>query len=293
MSRTKKIKYQTIYQLRHFAGKVFSCILITDHYFSSKKNKILNPQIVYTSGKSIAIYASHTEHKFDVWELGLFTQLNALGFQTITVNNFSMTDSRLDDFFRLNRGFDLAAHRDVINLFDSKPSELLLLNSSVAYDSNLTQMIENSRQISVASPTIVAATDSYQTKPHVQSYYFYAKGESVEKLAQVYREMKNWKYKRTAVTYGEIPILEKLVNLGCTCTVLYPYNSIKEIAVKSEILDKHVLNKIRSNVPINGSQHLWRELRSLGAPYIKRNLFTSNPAKVDGVPSSLEDVLNS
>lgn len=285
----------SLYILRNKLGSFYNSFYWFDHFLAGRENLIFEQRAIDVQDKCVAIYATFCEDDWDEWELIMFGVLKAQNFEIVTVNNQKPWVQNSAAFKRKNRGFDLAAVRDVMEMFNGIPSEILVLNSSVAYNHGFSKMISQSRKIASENPSdriIVGATDSMQSKHHMQSYFFFARGNSVEVLMQVYRKMKNWRFKRSAVFFGEIAILSKLKKMKIKCVALYPYNSLIRYALTQSSLRAETRKKIINNIPQNSTQQLWRELFSFGAPFVKRNLFNKNTGRVSGIPRNLKDALN-
>jgi hypothetical protein len=263
------------YYVRKLVGKFFNVLSIIDHLTVRKKNLIKNiERITVLKHEKIAIYTTFNELHLDKWEDELFNELKRKHFLIVLVVNEENGNKLFIPhhyepsivFLRKNQGYDLAAVRDVLNLLEGKPKQLLLINSSVAwFAKGVGEIIESSE----TSDCIIGMVESLQTKRHIQSFFFLATSpKSVENLITIYSEMKNWKTKRATVRFGEIPILEKIISLNNNYKILFPYS----ITSKNFELNNPLITYYKER-RLNPSVNMWFELLSSGFPGVKRNLF--------------------
>jgi hypothetical protein len=277
------------------AGRILNIISTLDHIASDRSTKIYNipEKIITLQKKSLAIYATYGDKAFDEWENNLFDQLNSLGFQILIVHNISNYTNQ-GKILRTNVGYDLAAIRDVIRLLNKMPEQLLLINSSIAYSQNFYKLINHARQIATSKNNpVVSCTESFQTRHHAQSYFFYAKGDAVFDLMRVYEKMKNWKTKRAAVYFGELRVMKQLSTLGREVKFIYPYEFILKKAIIRGLFQKSLKDKMPWNRNLNPTQHFWETLTSEGAPFVKRNLILMNPTNLKKRPNSIAELFSS
>jgi hypothetical protein len=263
-------------------GKALSYLLIFDHLLSGKKNLSTSNDTLQVARKNVLIYATYTNENLTTNEEELLFSLEKYGYTVVIVNNGLFRFEKWHHLNRKNRGFDLAGIRDAMQLFDGKPKEIVILNNSVIYNTEKTlELIKNAKKLADASnKEIVTCTDSHQTKYHLQSYFFIGIGKGVDDLLTVYKTMKNWRFKRSAVFYGEMSILRKIQFQKSNHLVLFPYIELIKVASKKKDLNKSIRKKIERNVAINPTQDLWMELIEIGAPFIKKNrlvkIYTKN-----------------
>ena len=268
---------------------------LLDHLTSSRNNLLLNDgAIEILDGEKIAIYNVFQGFYLDKWEKDLFHELRKAKFRIIAVINTneksSLQETIPEDVSlvlrRKNRGYDLAGVKDCLELFTSNPEELLLINSSVAWHkAGLPNILSQSKHFA----GVIAAVNSSQTREHLQSFYFHATtSESVTILKEVYAGMRNWKSKRAAVNFGEIPILYKLTALDARIKILFPYEELL-----SKFHEKQSQIELVKNQKLNPSVNLWRELIEVGFPGVKRNIFgiRGNRRFLNEV-KSIEEALN-
>jgi hypothetical protein len=254
-------------------GKVLSHFLIFDHLLSGQKNLSTNKNMLQVASKNVLLYATYTNDDMTMSEEKLLISLEQYGYTVVVVNNGLFRFEKWNHLNRKNRGFDLAGIRDAMQLFDGKPNEILILNNSVIYNTEKTlELIKNAKKWADASnKEIITCTDSHQTKYHLQSYFFIGIGKGVDDLLTAYKTMKNWKFKRSAVFYGEMSILGKIQSQKSNHLVLFPYTDLIKVASKKSDLNKSIRKKIERNEAINPTQDLWMELIEFGAPFIKKN----------------------
>jgi hypothetical protein len=100
--------------------------------------------------------------------------------------------------------------------------------------------------------------------------------------------VKNWRFKRAIVRYGEIPILNKLQESGFNISVIQPYESLKkQFVADNEVKNiysvndyKQITKRLKIGTPLNPTQHfapiLWMNFRVSKASFVD-----SNPAKLE------------
>ena len=104
---------------------------------------------------------------------------------------------------------------------------------------------------------------------------------------KVFHSMRNWRFKRSVVFRGEQTIQKKMEDLKTVLIPMISYSSVlAEFMLRPELNPNfdEILELIRAGEFMNPTQHFWRELLRLDAPFIKKNLFTSNPAQLAKVP---------
>lgn len=284
-------------RLRSFFGVILNFASALDHFSASSKSLIVNGKVPKDIGDKIAIYVAHNDFHGDKWENNLFSKIKAEGFTLITVinrENLLNTQQGSLAFERFNRGFDIAACRDVLNLLQFTPKELLLVNSSTAWNLGKNSLISKTRELSKSMDLeVIYATQSFQTKEHGQSFYIFAVGSGVQKLMNDIARARNWRTKRATVFFGEIQAFQRLKNKGVKIGFVFPYRELLKKYSSLESKDPKTSLKIKYNFPVNPSQDFWKLLMLSGAQFVKRNLVATNPGKLLNAPKSCEDAFKS
>ena len=179
------------------------------------------------------------------------------------------------------------------------------------------------QQMNFADAHIWGATDSWEHRFHVQSYFF-AFGEVALRhpaFAKFWSSVKNVQSKWWVVRRYEVGMAQAFIASGLRCKAIWAYmdmiediassvaESTEERAMAStndnlpmDIQPPHRSNKQynpfvesqQSNsrrildlalrqIPLNPTAHLWQFLLESGVPFIKRELLRSNPARIAGV----------
>ena len=284
-------------------GILLDGILRLDNLLAGKKNliSVVNKHALLDS-KKVIIFATHTSYQLNKGDLLLFDLAVNYGFQVVVVTNCDSISAlmlepvtwarqNVHHLLRKNRGLDLAAHRDVLRLLPPGVEELILINSSVYWDPRKFWNLYLSLSSPGQTPLIWAATESLQRGRHFQSFLFFALGsESVDGLKIIFNSMKNWRFKRTVINFGERGIPKIARKSDIEIKALFPYNFVVEQfqAHSKSSPDFADLDHLLQNlVPLNPTQHFWSELIQAGAPFLKKNLISLNPADLKNIPSEI------
>jgi hypothetical protein len=189
---------------------------------------------------------------------------------------------------RKNIGLDLAAIRDALKILGSDWNRIILLNDSVVWPKNNFQNVITAVLEFDGKNEILGLVDSFQRCHHIQSFFLSANLHTSKELFEVFMGMRNWRFKRSVVTFGEIPIKNELKRIGVNLRPLISYkefesNLILDGATNSD--DVEIINFIEKGVPLNPSQHLWRMLLHNEFGCVKRLLIRSNPAELAFPPT--------
>ncbi len=164
---------------------------------------------------------------------------------------------------RPNRGRDLAAFRDVLQLTKNvgSNSTVILLNSSCIWSVEKLMNVLSKR---INQNSVNFMTDSYQGSHHMQSYFLAIPYNYLEKTREVFKNnVRNWRFKRSAVIMGEKKLHKHLNDLAIPINVLYP----------ATILEKRTGFE-KSNT--NYSKDFANELLQMGAPFLKKTSWNTS-----------------
>lgn len=219
------------------------------------------------------------------------------GWTVLCVENGEMQISEFQNhnfhfIKRNNKGRDLGAYRDVANYLSDYSGVLLFLNSSIFWEmSEIEHIVHDCEELVDKGADVIGITDSYQTGVrHLQSYFFFFSAESIVRGApqKALSHVKNWRFKRAIVRYGEIPVLNKLQNAGFNISVIQPYESLKKQFVADSNIRKiysvndymQIAKRLRVGISLNPTQHfapiLWMNLKVLKVSFVD-----SNPANLE------------
>lgn len=192
---------------------------------------------------------------------------------------------------RGNLGRDLGAYRDLCSKLHEYSGKIVFVNSSIFWElSDIDRVIKNCEELVDKGVDIVGITDSYQAGVHhIQSYFFYFSAKSVKRGAHMkaFSHIKNWKFKRAIVRYGEMPILRILQESDFRISVIQPYDQLKNQFFTDNNVKKFyesddyvkIVKRLNNGVPLNPTQHfapiLWINFQVLKVSFIR-----SNPANL-------------
>lgn len=219
-------------RIRYQAGSFLNTLLYFDHITSSAKSLIYED--IRIEKKRIAIIATYYPERAGYVQQ-LHKNIQDAGFQVIRVRNSRSRFVSTSEISRKNAGFDLGIFRDVLRqvYLDMEPGsryEILYLNDSMRYEQGT---IEEILRLSKAKQpnTIYSLLESFQRGWHLQSFLFYidADYESVTKLLSITNRFRNWRYKRTAVHYGERSLPKYLKEAGLLGKALFPIDTLIQV----------------------------------------------------------------
>lgn len=280
--------------LRTIVGSVINRLCTLDHLRSNRTN------LIYEKKKSpnfdlrsrYLLFSRYSKDDcFSSNELELFKVFVQNGWSVFVTSNSALSLKAADQALfvgvqqvniRRNLGLDLAAHRDSIDEIDllSKAEEVLIMNNSMIWNAlGLNLLIQT--KLDKRKNGIWGLTDSNQRHWHIQSYFMLFKGEdAVNDLIAISRDWRNWKFKRTAVQFGEIRCSRFLSTKGMKPEVLFEYNILASL----NELDINYKELLLQKVPLNPTQHFWKTLLVNGFPGIKKSLIHDNPARLAEIP---------
>jgi hypothetical protein len=226
-------------------------------------DSIPNPDELFPPHKSVGIYVSYRDLCYDAYEEKLFKALKLRGFFTIKIINIDEPVHKVsspDLIYRKNRAADLGAIRDILNNLQLEScQELIIFNSSLAFLGNIGGFIDLIRQ--PYKDQITVGPQSFQKLMHFQSYFYYASGVGVSNLKNAFSVVKDFRFKRTLINFGEIRISRRLISSRITLNIPFSY----------ELISGKKLSWFRAlGISNNPSLDYAENLIRLGAPFIKR-----------------------
>jgi hypothetical protein len=286
--------YKAYLTIRGGIGKSLYYASSLDHVTAGQKSLITHGRLSLENSHKIAVYTAYQDFHNDIGERNLLDSIKLSGFQLLTIANVEKHRKEIIskfDFIRENKGYDIAACRDVLRKLNSVPVELLLINSSTAWDLNAALLIKKAQALSLNDQCdIVYATQSFQTKEHGQSFFIYARGDGVRILMEVLESAKNWKTRRATVYFGEILLLEKLRKQKAKVGFLFKYSELVHNYYLDPIYDSKTHKKLQMKLPVNPTHDFWKILIKLNSQFVKRNLFSVEKKKSVFLPNSIEEV---
>jgi hypothetical protein len=253
---------------------------------TSVKGKILNTQ-------NLAVFATYSERTLDQSDKQVLADLRSAGFGICIVVNvknavtFDYTEYADVVILRKNVGLDLAAVRDALKILGSDWHHLILINDSVVWPEGNFQRVISAVLNFNEEFAVLGLIDSFQRTHHVQSFFLAANQHSVKELFYAYMKFKNWRFKRSIVTFGEIPIKFNLHQVGISILPLISYRDLEAAYLLGPSLnndDVDVKQLLKEGVALNPTQHLWRMLLANDFGCLKRSLVRDNPANLQYPP---------
>jgi lipopolysaccharide biosynthesis protein len=150
-----------------------------------------------------------------------------------------------------------------------------------------------------------AATESWQTRYHLQSYFMIAGPKALRHpaWAAFWNTVLSVPSKRWVVRRYEVGITQWMIRAGLRCAALWQYENLVENVDKlllaagiwreaktvdpSLLVRRNQARRIRvcwvNNTPLNPTSDLWRQLLETGFPFLKRELLRENPTRVSDI----------
>jgi lipopolysaccharide biosynthesis protein len=211
---------------------------------------------------------------------------------------------------RRNVGYDFAAWRDAMTSCGLPAADthfLLLANDSVY--GPLRPLGPAFQRIDFGTADVWGATDSWQHRFHLQSYFiaFGPKALASEAFGTFWKTVRTVRSKGWVVTRYELGLSRTLIAAGLRCRALWPYTGTIE-ALRESVASReenrtepardpftaaagrneaHVLDAALRHLPLNPTADLWRALIEQGFPFLKRELLRDNPSRVPGIAAWL------
>ena len=247
--------------------------------------------------KVLVFVSYNSEDQFQESRSVFFNYFISSGWTVLCVEN---GDTQINEYDykhfhfikRNNKGRDLGAYRDLADFLSDYSGVLLFLNSSIFWEmSEIEHIVNDCEELTDKGADVIGFTDSYQTGVrHLQSHFFFFSAGSIVRGAhqKAFSHVKNWRFKRAIVRYGEIPILNKLEKSGFKISVIQPYESLKkQFVAESSIRNiysvndyKQIAKRLKVGISLNPTQHfapiLWMNLKVLKASFVD-----SNPANLE------------
>ncbi len=245
------------------------------------------------------------------------------GLSVVLVSNCGWlppeTLARLKQFcraivIRRNVGYDFGAWADVLRLLElprADTSRVILANDSVyAPIASLAAVCGRVNELGDAD--VIGATDSWQTRYHMQSYFLVASRNVLtsEAWSRFWRRVRPLPSKYSIIHRYEIGLSQHLLRAGFRCVPLWPYAALQARAATQPTAAsgglssvdpmargrRRQLRRVRDaaarRAPLNPTSDYWRQLIELGYPFLKCELLRSNPGRVADIADWL-DVLAS
>jgi hypothetical protein len=251
--------------LRKSGAQTLDFFLKVENILRNNKS-LIQSEIRIQKVKKIAVFAIYRLERLESIS-EYIEEIESCGFTVIPIINserISGLQNQLAERYLLreNFGYDLGIYRDGLRLFEMEESgctQVLLLNDSMYYENGtLTKLI--SIAANKPSNCIYSILESNQPKRHIQTYFMFANLDKncINELRTILDLVKNWKFKRSAVTIGEKNIFTNLDKFSLSSEGLWSTTSLKRISNK-ECVECIELND-KSDNRINPTDHLIHKL---------------------------------
>jgi hypothetical protein len=286
--------------------------IVIDNFLSHRRSQIVNftSNTDFSSTKPILFYVHYSKNDILLdHEIESLGKIRNLGIQIcLIVNSDNPKSFLISKLFskylnaaeicviRKNTGYDLGAYRDGYKIYKEKNSETsdicFFMNNSVIWLPDKIQ--DYFKEFLDANCDIVAGSTSNQYLPHIQTFLFGSLSKiGIENLEFWLVKIKNWHFKRSIITFGELktnaffhnkikvqsfPTLSQLTALGLQKI------QESEDSPSHNWRTTHRLNQNRifnfQGLPVNPSHDYWLEMLELGFPGIKVDLVTKNSSQI-------------
>ncbi len=282
-------------KLVEVGGSLINSVLWFDH-ITSRRNELTEGIETFSdnNAKKAAIFATYSGRKFDDSDISVLSTLQNKGYSVFLISNgikgdVGVCQSLISKYiWRQNYGFDLGAYRDAFHYLNHDVEQVLLINDSVYWPPDRFREMLEILELGVKDGGIIGITESFQRSKHIQSFCFLVAGsDSLSSFAQALAIIKNWRFKRTAVTFGELRIT-KYLNAKNQCVLsVHPYVQVVESWRQAKFVgpdtDK-ILDLLSKNVTLNPTQHFWKVIFTAPGGFLKRSLIENNPADLSDLP---------
>jgi lipopolysaccharide biosynthesis protein len=204
---------------------------------------------------------------------------------------------------RRNVGYDFGALRETLERL-ALPREntdwVLFVNDSVY--GPLRPLDPMLAQIDFEKADFWAATDSWQRRYHLQSY-FLAAGRKVlmsDAWRKFWKNVRPVQSKKWVIKHYEVGLTQALIRRGFTCRAMWSYSDVLALVDASPMEDatsgekvindlsatarrnqtEYILRAAVARLALNPTADLWRQLLQSSFPFLKRELLRVNPAGV-------------
>ena len=288
---------KAIRTLRNATGKFLDTLFSSLDLFSTSKNANCILEKPLDTHKKLLIYVVYKSSAEQlISDLNFLSCAYDSGWQIVVVENSNSSNSSSAyesyNFMRRNNlGRDLGAYRDLSKLIIQHETQVIFANSSMRWGQKSFHEIEERIQdvLKVENFEILGISDSFQKGWHLQSYFYWFSAKSVQNRVPelVFRQIKNWRFKRTLVAQGERKIGILMRSLKLNSKALYDYAELKNQFMNEPRWKltyspddyEHIKQLIDAEVYLNPTQHFGAILFQ-NLEIAKWSLIKNNPANL-------------
>ena len=278
--------------IRKFTSQLLDFLTQFDYFTASKKSGFDQIDLSFLREKqNIVIFVHYFySHADSIYDKSVVEFLRENDFEVLSVATDSRNPSIESNIHGgENLGRDLGSYRDISKrlLAGGFLGKAIFLNNSVYWRKDVTLIKSlNSLLDNAHEKTISAFTESFQPVCHLQSF-----GIGVDFRSDfpsiVFSGIRNVRWKKSLVRRGEFSILKSVIEGGGECKFLFPYKMISTAFGDSSVFDSDrddILRLLKRGVPLNPTQHFWRECLAVGFPGLKKDLVKRNPVRLATLP---------
>jgi hypothetical protein len=267
-------------------------------------------------GPRVAVFV-HFDGRGNVrpYVLGYLEALCAAGVSVVFVSNSGRLKPEAIEsikpfcaglLVRRNVGYDFAAMREGLSHFGlpRANTEMLIIANDSVYGP-LRPLSEMLDRINFEQADFWGATESWQSRYHLQSYFLVAGPALLEHPAwsSFWESVRSVPNKRWVITSYEVGITQWMIRGGIRCAAVFRYHDLVHdidpaLLVRNDRTDpqeidpvlvmrrrhaRRIRNFYVARTALNPTSDLWRQLLSAGFPFIKRELLRDNPTDAPDV----------
>jgi hypothetical protein len=223
-------------------GSILNFLTFFDHFSARRIECVLDFKLLPFEKKhrNVVIYGTYSKNgllRSD--EIDLIRELSKNNY-LVVVQNGSKVDPALpltkcSYILRENIGRDFGMLRDALKIVNISGStrNLVWLNSSCTWNPTAIQSLINSEKF-LLSPGLMSMTDSWRGGHHLQSYFYFIHFSYLKYFLDFFNfsNVRNWKFKRTVVVYGEKKLSVYFKRLGMNVGCYYPVENFSPLQFK-------------------------------------------------------------
>jgi hypothetical protein len=267
-------------------------------------------------GPRVALFV-HFDGRGNVrpYVLGYLEALRAAGMSVVFVSNTGKLKPEAIEslkplcagiLVRRNVGYDFAAMREGLSHFGlpRANTEMLVIANDSVYGP-LRPLNELLDKVDFEKADFWGATESWQSRYHLQSYFLVAGPALLAHPAwsSFWESVMSVPSKRWVITRYEVGITQWMIRQGIRCAAVFRYHDLVHdidptLLVRNDKIDpqeidpvlimrrrhaRRIRNCYVGRTALNPTSDLWRQLLLAGFPFIKRELLRDNPTSVPDV----------
>jgi hypothetical protein len=262
-------------------------------------------------GPSVALFC-HFDRRQQLAEhlISYLRELHSLGFSVVFITNSGhLSQESLTALqplcsavmLRRNVGYDFGAICEALDRLELprlETEQLLIANDSVY--GPMAPITDLMARVNFNEADLWGATDSWQHRYHLQSYFLVAGRRAITSTAweKFWRGVRQVSSKRWVIVRYEIGLTQALLSVGLRCRALWPYHEIlgqtaagvPSCGGDAEASDpvtqmrlkahRHIRDAAAKGMALNPTAELWRHLLLAGFPFLKVEMLRKNPAQI-------------